>query len=234
MKKELIGINQNREMEIFSAYSELCEQLNQLQVFYQSLFGDFDKKDLVNFAKSNDAKDWLSRRYAAFRKNDFAEGTDVHSMLIHGHIQLPERFEYCLTEHKKIKNSIEKIKENSFITPLIRLLNKKEFAVSEEMCTAISEHCSVYTETQEQAQVLESFRKIATEFNKLSALGILSINKHGLNSLSKLRQFFEVDNMLPDPVVVSRFAFNHTGKYRLQNRLKDGRPHSDLFKIEGE
>lgn len=221
----------NRANSAQRAYEQLIEAANELKpAIENSLNREITLDEFLEFLR-NDPEKWLYTQYV--KDNDInIPGISIEKIIEMRMLDI-SGIPKVLEKLKLFQSNIIPIKVSGFFYPLRKLYNEQmnEFAETGNFWEERDSRFSRFTETPEQNEILNIFKRLCGVLNELDELNIVRA-KNGINEISMLDQYIEISKLSTIPFVVKSHLFYRPRleKYRKKGFPSNSSSISDLFK----
>ncbi|WP_423126393.1 hypothetical protein [Gaoshiqia sp. Z1-71] len=187
-----IGLPDTKLQEqIRSVYTKIVDEINNIEVELRVLVTNdqvtaLDSDLLFELLKSKEPENWLISKYVQ-AKNINIPHLKTEKLKELGLFDLPDYSE-ILDSHASLHRCLEKADQLRFIFPLRMLIVQHEdgdfFTLTDAFENELIEATTMFTQNEEQNEVLNTLEAIAKSLNQLNSFGIFNIKKNGIYMIS--------------------------------------------------
>ena len=208
---------------IYDKITKSCTELkNQLQT---CLNVEFSIDDFLNFLKSGNSERWIFNKFIK-AQNIKIPGLSNEKIIELKLLDLDKvAVSQILQQHAAYKSILDELQNNVFFYPLRKLYDEDQgiFYTTGDLFAVIDNRFTIFTQTQEQNNILDVFTRLCNVLNELVELNILRPN-NGQTEIELLSIYIKTGkNSSPFVVTPKLFSQHRLSKYKTKLPLNENK-----------
>jgi len=171
--------DKQQQIQVTDLYNEICIEASSLEAYLQMMFAENEQLINIDFLSElldSSNPETLLRSKWINHKNINIPGVDMVKFMNSDLLEIP-KYEEILAGINYLKELLVKAQSLKFKFSLQKLVDAEGyFTLTEEFHNQLHESGIVYTENEQQNQVLQAITELKDAINKVCNLGLLPVN----------------------------------------------------------